>query len=108
MFTHYNEALLIDEPTTHLDQDGLLFLLDELRYYYGALVLISHDRAVLDELVTTIWEVHEGEVHVYSGNYSEYMAQKQLKREQQTQAHEQFIKEKSRLEKAAQEKNEKG
>lgn len=80
------------------------WIIDELRYYYGALVLISHDRAVLDELVTTIWEVHEGEVHVYSGNYSEYMAQKQLKREQQTQAHEQFIKEKSRLEKAAQEK----
>lgn len=104
LFTHYNEALLIDEPTTHLDQGGLSFLLDELRYYYGALVLISHDRVVLDELVTTIWEVHEGEVHVYSGNYSEYMAQKQLQREQQRQAHDQFIKEKSRLEKAAQEK----
>ena len=93
LFTHYFEALLIDEPTTNLDQDGISFLLDELRYYYGALVLISHDRAVLDELVTTIWEVHEGKVHVYSGNYSEYMAQKQLKREQQRQAHEQFIKE---------------
>ncbi|MCI0764927.1 Msr family ABC-F type ribosomal protection protein [Bacillus sp. TL12] len=104
LFTHYHEALLIDEPTTHLDQGGISFLLDELRYYYGALVLISHDRAVLDELVTTIWEVHEGKVHVYSGNYSEYMMQKQSEREQQKQAHEQFIKEKNRLEKAAQEK----
>jgi len=55
LFTHYYEALLIDEPTTHLDQEGISFLLDELRYYYGALVLISHDRSVLDELVTTIW-----------------------------------------------------
>lgn len=104
LFTHYHEALLIDEPTTHLDQEGISFLLDELRYYYGALVLISHDRAVLDELVTTIWEVDEGKVHVYSGNYSEYTMQKQLEREQQKQAHEQFIKEKNRLEKAAQEK----
>lgn len=104
LFTHYYEALLIDEPTTHLDQDGISFLLDELRYYYGALVLISHDRAVLDELVTTIWEVRDGEVHIYTGNYSEYMAQKQLEREQQNQAHEQFLKEKHRLEKAAQEK----
>ncbi|WP_078410529.1 Msr family ABC-F type ribosomal protection protein [Priestia abyssalis] len=104
MFTHYYEALLIDEPTTHLDQDGISFLLDELMFYYGALILISHDRAVLDKLVTTIWEVHEGKVNVYSGNYSEYMAQKQLEREQQSQAHDQFIKEKSRLEKAAQEK----
>src|SRR5690625_3451339 len=102
LFTHYHEALLIDEPTTHLDQEGISFLLDELRYYYGALMLISHDRAVLDELVTTIWEIHDGEVHVYAGNYSDYEAQKQLKLDQQDQAHEKFLKEKSRIEKAAQ------
>lgn len=104
LFTHYYEALLIDEPTTHLDQDGISFLQEELRYYYGALVLISHDRAVLDELVTTIWEIEEGKVRVFTGNYSDYIAQKKLEREQQTQAHEQFLKEKSRLEKAADEK----
>src|SRR5690625_18350 len=104
LFTHYYEALLIDEPTTHLDQEGISFLLDELRYYYGALVLISHDRTILNELVTTIWEVDEGKVHVYSGNYDEYVEQKQLEREQQSQAYEQFIKEKNRLEKAAEEK----
>ena len=101
LFTYYYEALLIDEPTTHLDRDGISFLMDELRHYYGALVIISHDRAVLDELVTTIWEVHEGEVHVYSGNYRDYKEQKQLELEQQRQAHEQFVKEKSRLERAA-------
>ncbi len=50
LFTSYEEALLIDEPTTHLDQLGISFLLDELRYYYGALVLISHDRAVLSDV----------------------------------------------------------
>lgn len=102
LFTHYHETLLIDEPTTHLDQEGISFLLDELRYYYGALILISHDRAVLDELVTTIWEVRDGKVHVYAENYTEYEAQKQLELEQQDEAHEQFMKEKSRLEKAAQ------
>lgn len=104
LFTNYHEALLIDEPTTHLDQDGIEFLLDELRYYYGALVLISHNRAVLDALVTTIWEVHEGEVRVYTGNFSDYKVQKELEQEQQRQAHEQFLKEKKRLEKAAEEK----
>ncbi|MFJ7935805.1 Msr family ABC-F type ribosomal protection protein [Sporosarcina sp. NPDC096371] len=104
LFTHYYEALLIDEPTTHLDQEGISFLLDELRYYYGALVLISHDRTVLDALVTTIWEVSDGEVYVYTGNYSEYLEQKQVERQQQRQAHEQFMREKSRLEQAAQEK----
>lgn len=51
-----------------------------------ALLLISHDRAVLGKLVTTIWEISEGSVHVYTGNYSEYMEQKQLEREQQNQA----------------------
>lgn len=104
LFTHYYEALFIDEPTTHLDEEGISFLLDELKFYYGALVLISHDRSLLDELVTTIWEVHEGKVQIYSGNYSEYLAQKKLESEQQSQAFEQFIKEKGRLEKAAQEK----
>ncbi|KGR92336.1 antibiotic ABC transporter [Ureibacillus massiliensis 4400831 = CIP 108448 = CCUG 49529] len=103
-FSHYYEAYLFDEPTTHLDQDGISFLIEELRYYYGALVIISHDRDVLDELVTTIWEVRDGQVHVYSGNYSDYLTQKQLEREQQSLAHEQYLKEKSRLEKAAQEK----
>lgn len=76
LFTHYYEALLIDEPTTHLDQSGIAFLIEELRYYYGALIIISHDRTVLDELVTTIWEVDSGKVRVYSGNYSDYMKQK--------------------------------
>lgn len=67
-------------------------------------MLISHDRVVLDALVTTIWEVRDGEVHVYSGNYSDYQVQKQVEREQQSQAHEQFVKEKNRLKKSAQEK----
>lgn len=104
LFTNYYEALLIDEPTTHLDQSGISFLLDELRHYYGALLLISHDRTVLDELVTMIWEIDGGKIQVYSGNYSDYLAQKKAEEEQQTQAHEQFIKEKSRLKKAAQDK----
>ncbi|MEN2766950.1 Msr family ABC-F type ribosomal protection protein [Ornithinibacillus xuwenensis] len=107
LFTNYYEALLIDEPTTHLDQNGISFLLDELRYYYGALVMISHDRTVLDELVTTIWEVKDGEVMVYKGNYSDYIEQKQLEREQQQAAYEQYVNEKRRLEKAAQEKTKK-
>lgn len=104
LLTHYYEALLIDEPTTHLDQAGISFLRDELTYYYGALVLISHDRALLDELVTTIWEVEDGKVTVYAGNYSDYVEQKKLQQEQQHDAHERYMKEKARLEKAAQEK----
>ncbi|QTD41829.1 Msr family ABC-F type ribosomal protection protein [Sporosarcina sp. Te-1] len=104
LFADYYEALFLDEPTTHLDQEGISFLFDQLTYYYGALIIISHDRAILDKLVTMIWEVEEGKVRVYSGNYSEYVAQKNVEHEQQRQAYEQFVKEKSRLENAAQEK----
>lgn len=104
LFSFYEEALLIDEPTTHLDQEGISFLVDELRYYYGALVLISHDRAVLDQLVTTIWEIDGGTVNIYSGNYSNYTWQKQLEQDQQRQAHDLYLKERSRLEKAAEDK----
>lgn len=104
LFSDYCEVLLLDEPTTHLDQDGIAFFVEQLRYYYGALLLVSHDRAVLDELVTTIWEVRDGRVRVYAGNYSDYVKQKQVERLQHIQAHEQYVKEKSRLERAAEEK----
>lgn len=104
LFSRHHEALLLDEPTTHLDSEGTAFVLNELRYYYGALIIISHDRKLLDELVTSIWEVEDGQVNVYTGNYSYYAKQKERERNQQFNAREQFQKEKSRLEKAAQEK----
>ncbi|GKU83018.1 Msr family ABC-F type ribosomal protection protein [Niallia sp. NCCP-28] len=104
IFTSYHECLLIDEPTTHLDQEGIQFFIDKLAYYYGALVLVSHDRYVLDQLVTKIWEIEEGCVTEYTGNYSDYVAQKELQKKQQQEQHEKYVKEKSRLLKAAEEK----
>ncbi|WP_047981869.1 Msr family ABC-F type ribosomal protection protein [Ornithinibacillus contaminans] len=104
LFSNYHEGLLIDEPTTHLDAAGTQFFIDELMYYYGALVLISHDRYVLDQLVTKIWEVEDGHVTEYTGNYSDYVEQKELERKQQQEQHEKYVKEKSRLVKAAEEK----
>ncbi|MHA6252502.1 Msr family ABC-F type ribosomal protection protein [Oceanobacillus sp. CAU 1775] len=104
LFSTYYEALLIDEPTTHLDQDGISFIIEQLKHYYGALLLISHDRNLLDELVDTIWEVSDLEVKIYSGNYTAYEAQKKLEIRQQKEAHENYIREKERLEKAVEEK----
>src|SRR5690606_4576356 len=104
LFSTYHEGLLIDEPTTHLDQEAIKFFIEELRYYYGALVLVSHDRYVLDQLVTKIWEVENGKVTEYTGNYSDYAAQKELQKKQQLEMHEKYMKEKSRLMKAAEEK----
>ncbi|HLR66964.1 MAG TPA: ABC-F type ribosomal protection protein [Virgibacillus sp.] len=104
LFSNYHEGMLMDEPTTHLDQEGRTFLLDQLTYYYGALVIVSHDRYVLDQLVTKIWEIEDGLVTEYTGNYSDYVDQKELARLQQQEQYEKYRKEKSRLIKAAEEK----
>ncbi|WP_042142002.1 Msr family ABC-F type ribosomal protection protein [Paucisalibacillus sp. EB02] len=104
LFSTYHEGLLIDEPTTHLDQEGIKFFIEELSYYYGALVLVSHDRYVLDKLVTKIWEVEDSRVTEYTGNYSDYVAQKELQKRQQLEGHENYLKEKNRLMKAAEQK----
>ncbi|WP_078379963.1 Msr family ABC-F type ribosomal protection protein [Sutcliffiella halmapala] len=104
LFSTYYEGLLIDEPTTHLDASGTDFLIEELRYYYGALVLVSHDRYLLDQLVTKIWEVDNGKVTEYTGNYSDYFEQKKLERKQQQEQHEKYVKDKNRLLKAAEAK----
>ncbi|WP_079526241.1 ribosomal protection-like ABC-F family protein [Solibacillus isronensis] len=103
-FSHYYEAMLFDEPTTHLDQDGIRFLQEQLRYYYGAVVIVSHDRNLLDSVVTSIWEVNDGHVTVYSGNYSDYAAQKEREKQEQAAAHEKYVREKAHLEKAVAEK----
>lgn len=104
LFTGYHEALLIDEPTTHLDQEGITFLTEQLRNYYGAMVIVSHDRILLDNLVTTIWEIADGTVKVYSGNYSSYASQKEKEKEQKIHEQKIYEKERSRLETAVQDK----
>ncbi|MER2120201.1 MAG: ribosomal protection-like ABC-F family protein [Solibacillus sp.] len=103
-FSHYYEAMLLDEPTTHLDQDGIRFLQEQLRYYYGAVVIVSHDRNLLDSIVTTIWEVNDGHVSIYSGNYSDYAEQKEREKQEQAAAHDKYVREKAHLEKAVAEK----
>lgn len=104
--SRYEPGLLMDEPTTHLDRQGIDFLIEELRYYYGTLIIVSHDRYFLDALATTIWEVSDGHVTEYSGNYSDYLKQKEQERLEQERAYDQYTKEKNRLKRAAEKKQE--
>ncbi len=104
LFSTFHEGLLLDEPTTHLDVRGTQFFIDELACYYGALVLVSHDRRVLDELVAKIWEVEDGRVIEYTGNYSDYVTQKELQLQRQLELHEEYVQEKNRLLSAAEDK----
>ncbi|GGJ49948.1 ATP-binding cassette domain-containing protein [Virgibacillus salexigens] len=97
IFSNYYEGLLVDEPTTHLDTEGIQFFMKELTHYYSALVFVSHDRYVLDQLVTKIWEIENGTVTEYTGNYSDYVDQKKLEKQHQQEQHETYVKEKIRL-----------
>jgi ATP-binding cassette subfamily F protein 3 len=74
--------LLLDEPTNHLDLETRNWLEDYLHAYPHAYVLVSHDRYFLDVTVERIAEIWNQRVRFYSGNYDEYLAQKQQQREQ--------------------------
>lgn len=92
--------LLADEPTTNLDASHIEWLEKKLKKSQSALVLVSHDRAFLDALCMSIWELNEGKVKVYKGNYSDYMEQKELEQHQQKQAYESYERKKKQLEEA--------
>ena len=71
------DLLLLDEPTNHLDIESLTWLEEFLINHRGAMVIISHDRAFLDNLTTVTWELSLGELTVYKGNYSKYLREKE-------------------------------
>lgn len=102
-----NGALLLaDEPTTNLDTAHIEWVEKKLRAWEGALIIVSHDRALLDALCTIIWEIKEGRLTVYKGNYSDYTEQKEVEHNQEQQAFEKYQKEKSQLEEAMRQKAE--
>jgi ATP-binding cassette subfamily F protein 3 len=68
--------LLLDEPTNHLDMRAKDVLLTALQEYSGTLVFVSHDRYFIDKLATKVFEVESGRVHVFPGNYEDYLWRK--------------------------------
>jgi ATP-binding cassette subfamily F protein 3 len=68
--------LLLDEPTNHLDMRAKDVLLESLSKYNGTVVFVSHDRYFIDKLATRIFEIEDGHVHVYPGNYEDYLWRK--------------------------------
>jgi ATP-binding cassette subfamily F protein 3 len=79
------DVLLLDEPDNHLDMDAKRHLEAFIRNYPGAVVIVSHDRYLLDETVTQIAELEDGKLTVYAGNYSAYAIEKDLRRLRQQQ-----------------------
>ncbi|MCT6904167.1 MAG: ATP-binding cassette domain-containing protein, partial [Lactobacillus sp.] len=80
--------LLLDEPTNYLDLDTLDWLENYLKSYTGAILVVSHDQYFLDNLATQIFELQFGKLTVFKGNYSAYVAERQLRNRQQEEAYE--------------------
>jgi len=91
-----SDLLLLDEPTNHLDLDAIIWLEDWLKRYPGTLIIISHDRDFLDEIVNVIVHIDERKLKRYSGNYSGFERQRAahlvlaaaaFEKQQRTRAH---------------------
>ncbi len=81
------DILLLDEPTNHLDIGTLKWLEQYLEAYRGTIMIVSHDRYFLDRTVNRIFEVENHKVYSYQGKYSDYAAQKKLRRETELRAY---------------------
>ncbi|CUW40874.1 putative ABC transporter, ATPase components [Magnetospirillum sp. XM-1] len=77
------DAMLLDEPSNHLDIESLIWLEDFLKGYDGALLMTSHDREFLNRIVTKIIEIDGGSLNTYAGDYAFYERQRALNEKQQ-------------------------
>ena len=77
LLLHPANFLLLDEPTNHLDLRAKDVLLEALMKYTGTVVFVSHDRYFIDKLATRVFEIGDGKVEIYPGNYEDYLWRKQ-------------------------------
>lgn len=92
------DLLILDEPTNHLDIQTLSFLENYLKNYSGAVLIVSHDRYFLDQVVNFVYEVSRHNVVRYVGNYSSYLTQKAKNYELDRKKYEKQQEEKAKLE----------
>ncbi|NEW66257.1 ABC-F family ATP-binding cassette domain-containing protein [Carnobacteriaceae bacterium zg-84] len=81
------DLLLLDEPTNHLDYESIEWLEQYLAQYKGALILVTHDRYFLERAVTKMFELINGKIEVYEGNYETYLEQKSQRQAIQERMH---------------------
>lgn len=76
------DILLLDEPTNHLDLDAKAWLVDWLASYRGGMLVVSHDLPLLDEAITSVLSLENGQIEPYRGNYSHYLIERDRRRDQ--------------------------
>ncbi len=91
------DLLLLDEPTNHLDLESLVWFQNYLKHYPGGIVLISHDREFINQLVSSVAEIAHQKLVRYRGNYDAYLVEKATRDQRQQNAFEQQQKEIERL-----------
>jgi len=92
------DLLILDEPTNHLDIETLTWLEGYLKGYNGAILIVSHDRYFLDQVVSMVYEVSRTRIHRYVGNYSNYLDEKAKNYERDLKMFEREQGEKAKLE----------
>lgn len=92
------DLLILDEPTNHLDIETLTWLEGYLKGYNGAILIVSHDRYFLDQVVSIVYEVSRNRIHRYIGNYSNYLDEKAKNYERDLKMFEREQSEKAKLE----------
>jgi ATP-binding cassette subfamily F protein 3 len=80
--------LLLDEPTNHLDMHSVELLIEALNRYQGSYVLVSHDRYFVSRTANKIWEIAEGKIKVFKGNYTEYLEWKERMQQREKEVKE--------------------
>ncbi len=97
--------ILLDEPTTHLDETNAAWLLNELKKKKAIKIIASHDRDFLDQIADEIWAVEDTEIVIYPGNYTRYKEIEAHNRQREQAEYDKYIREKEHLEKAAENKS---
>ncbi|PAF38593.1 elongation factor 3 [Terribacillus saccharophilus] len=82
------EILLLDEPTNHLDEDSVNLLVEEIKESNKTLLIVSHDRYLLDQVATKIWSIEEQMLHTFEGNYTAYTDHRHKEKAAQQHAYE--------------------
>ena len=92
------DVLILDEPTNHLDFATMEWLENYLKEYRGAVLVVSHDRYFLDSICNRIWEVEQGTLIAYKGNFSAYLPQKEMAVALQQKQHDADVAKAAKLE----------